>query len=220
MRSRFFQCHHSFASRFFQFGQGSLAWAKIAAQEEQYRPSARDRMPEVAKNGTMRASRVRMKIHRRMLVSCRAPVFSKMLLVIAPGWIQHRQPKIFRARCRHSNCFRLRPLALPGGLLARKLGGLVALPESRDGPRRANRTASPPLLPCRLGRVQDSARSRPFLLVAPVLLSKSALLGPAFLPMSALFRLRATPKAQASDRPLRAPNCMGRAWPGVSALSA
>jgi hypothetical protein len=39
-----------------------------------------------------------MKIDRRMLVSCRAPVFGKMLLVIAPGWIQHRQPKIFRVR--------------------------------------------------------------------------------------------------------------------------
>jgi len=98
MRSRFFQCHHSFAFRFFQFRQGALACAKIAAQEEQYRPSARDRALEVAKNGTVRASRIRMKIHRRMLVSRRAPVFSKMLLVIAPGWIQHRQPKIFRVR--------------------------------------------------------------------------------------------------------------------------
>jgi hypothetical protein len=69
MRSRFFQCHHSFAFRFFQFRQGALACAKIAAQEEQYRPSARDRALEVAKNGTVRASRIRMKIHRRMLVS-------------------------------------------------------------------------------------------------------------------------------------------------------
>jgi hypothetical protein len=53
---------------------------------------------EVAKNGTVRASRIRMEIHRSMLVSWRAPVFGKMLLVIAPGWIQHRQPKIFRVR--------------------------------------------------------------------------------------------------------------------------
>src|SRR4029077_7267258 len=218
MRSRFFQCHHSFAFRFFQFRQGALACAKITAQEEQYRPSARDRALEVAKNGTVRASRIRMKIHRRMLVSRRAPVFSKMLLVIAPGWIQHRKPKNFLVRLRHSNCFRLRPLALPGGLLARKLGGLAALRESRDGPRRAKRTALPPWLPCRLGRVQDSARSLPFLLVAPVLLSKSALSGQAFRPMSERFRLRAT--AKASDRPSRALNYMGRAWPGVSALSA
>src|SRR6476660_8630712 len=98
MRSRFFQCHHSFAFRSFQFRQGALAWAKIAAQEEQYWPSARDRALEVAKNRTVRASRIRMKIHRSMLVSCRAPVFSKMLLVIASSWIQHRQPKILRVR--------------------------------------------------------------------------------------------------------------------------
>src|SRR4029077_11330892 len=98
VRARLFQNHHSFTFRFFQFRQGALASAKIAAQEEQYRPSARDRALEVAKNGTVRASRIRMKIHRRMLVSRRAPVFSKMLLLIAPGWIQHRQPKIFRVR--------------------------------------------------------------------------------------------------------------------------
>src|SRR6476646_647545 len=123
MRSRFFQCHHSFAFRFFQFRQGALACAKIAAQEEQYRPSARNRALEVAKNGTVRASRIRVKIHRRMLVSRRAPVFSKMLLVIAPGWIQHRKPKNFGAARRHSNGFRLRPRAWPAGLLARSLGG-------------------------------------------------------------------------------------------------
>ena len=33
-----------------------------------------------------------------MLVSLSALGFSKMLLVIAPAWIQHRQPKIFRVR--------------------------------------------------------------------------------------------------------------------------
>src|SRR5205807_6489572 len=82
MRSRLFQRHHSFAFRFLQFRQRAFACAKIAAQKQQYRPSARDGALEVAKNGTVRASRIRMKIHRRMPVGRRTPVFSKMLLVI------------------------------------------------------------------------------------------------------------------------------------------
>src|SRR5437868_3300836 len=87
MRSRFFQRHHSFALCPFQFRQGAFACAKIAAQEQQCRPSTRDRTLEVAENGTVGARRIRMKIHWRMLVSRRAPLLSKMLLVIAPGWI-------------------------------------------------------------------------------------------------------------------------------------
>src|SRR5205823_14844657 len=97
----------------------------------------------------------------------------------------------------HSNCFRLRPLALPGGLLARKLGGLVALPESRDGLRRANRTASPPLLPCPLVRVQDLARWFPLPPALPVLLSRPVLLDQAFRPRSPFFRLQAMATEQA-----------------------
>src|SRR5205823_14596834 len=218
MCARFFQRHRDFAFRFFQFRQGAFARAKITAQEQQDRPSSCDRALEVAKNSTVRARRIRMKIHRRMLVSRRAPVFSKTLLVIASAWIQYREAKIFRVGRRHSNCFRLRPPAAPGGFLARKLVELVALSEWRGGFRRVTRMVSPPLLPYPSERAQDSARSLPLSLVARVPLSKPVLLGLAFLPMSPLFRLPA--KARVSDRPSRAPNYMGRARPVASALSA
>ena len=77
-------------------GLGALACAEIAAQEQQDWPFSRGRAFRLTKNCTVRARRKGMKIHRRMLVGRRAPVLTKMLLVIATARIQHRQPKIFR----------------------------------------------------------------------------------------------------------------------------
>ena len=68
--------------------------AKLRAND--WNVSETARALELALKASFSACSKSVKIHRRMLVRRRTPVFSKMLLVIAPGWIQHRQPKIFR----------------------------------------------------------------------------------------------------------------------------
>jgi len=204
----FFQCHHSLRP-IFQFGQGSLAGRK-SPRKRAIRPSARDRMPGSRKRHHACKPRTHENspAHAR---SCRAPVFSKMLLVIAPGWIQQPPAENFPASATpFLIAFVFVRWRCPADFWLGSLGGWVALPESRDGPRRRTGRLTT-VVTCRLGRVRGSARSLPFLLVAPVLLFKIGFVGSGISSDVGLFRLRATPKAQASDRPSRAPNYMGRA---------